>query len=112
MVNWQYISGLCLYIYIHTHGYLVCFFDSVIFCKAPGVQQEYSHPQVMSLNSQSVWIKETVNISLPQFAIPETKFLYVTITGNPLNLRIHDYTSFKVCKLVSYRPGPSCTKVS
>nr|XP_022297412.1 CD109 antigen-like [Crassostrea virginica] len=50
--------------------------------KSPGVQQEYSIPKVMSFNSQSVMMKEIVNVSLPGMVISGTEALYIKITGD------------------------------
>ncbi|XP_065943931.1 CD109 antigen-like [Magallana gigas] len=55
-----------------------------IFVKAPGVQQDYNVPKIISLNGRSSWIKDTINISLPSTALPKTKFLFITITGDIL----------------------------
>lgn len=59
--------------------YFECYFW--LGLQAPGIQQEYNVPKIISLNGRSSWVKETINISLPSTALPKTKFLFITITG-------------------------------
>lgn len=50
--------------------------------QAPGVPQDYNVPKIFSLNGGSSWNRETINISLPHLALPDTKFVFIAITGN------------------------------
>lgn len=50
--------------------------------QAPGVPQDYNVPKIFSLNSGSSWNRETINISVPHQALPDTKFVFIAITGN------------------------------
>lgn len=50
--------------------------------QAPGVPQDYNVPKIFSLNGGSSLKRETINISLPYLALPDTKFVFIAITGN------------------------------
>lgn len=53
-----------------------------IIFQAPGVRQDYNVPKIFSLHSGSALNREVINISLPHQALPDTKFVFIGITGN------------------------------
>lgn len=53
-----------------------------IIFQAPGVPQDYNVPKIFSLHSGSALNREVINISLPHQALPDTKFVFIAITGN------------------------------
>lgn len=55
-----------------------------IFVKAPGVPQDYNIPKIISLNGKTSWVRESINITMPQFALTESKSLFIAITGDIL----------------------------